>query len=132
MLDKALELQRRTKGFAITIMNLFRELPRTEEARVIGTQLLRSSTSIAANYRAACRGRSKAEFAAKLGIVVEEADETVFWLELLLEGGILKGSSHRKALQEANALPAIFAASQFTLRKNLSAQLDNLGKMIKR
>jgi four helix bundle protein len=64
---------------------MYRKLPRKEEARVIGKQILRSGTSIGANYRAACRSRSKAEFTAKLGIVLEEADETVFWLELLLQ-----------------------------------------------
>ena len=69
----------RTKHFALRVIRLYRSLPRTEEARILGTQLLRSSTSIGANYRAACRGRSHAEFVAKLGIVLEEADETVFW-----------------------------------------------------
>lgn len=76
-------LKRRTKSFAIRIVRLYRSLPRTEEARILGKGLLRSSTSIGANYRAACRARSRAEFAAKLGIVLEEADETVFWLELI-------------------------------------------------
>jgi four helix bundle protein len=83
-------LKRRTKQFAIRIVNLFKALPRTEEGRAVGKQLLRSGTAVAANYRAACRSRSKAEFVAKVGVVVEEADETVFWLELLSEVGILK------------------------------------------
>src|ERR1700690_3788408 len=77
-----------TKDFALRILRLYRSLPRTDEARILGKQLLRSSTSIGANYRAACRGRSRAEFIAKLGIVLEEADETVFWLELLQEGDV--------------------------------------------
>ena|SRR5450756_1864884 len=81
-------LKLRTKDFALRVPRLYRSLPRTEEARILGTQLLRSSTSIGANYRAACRGRSRAEFVAKLGIVLEEADETVFWLELFQEGNI--------------------------------------------
>lgn len=72
------DLKDRTKQFALRVIRLYRALPRHEEARVIGKQLLRSGTSIGANYRAACRGRSKAEFVAKLGIVLEEADETVF------------------------------------------------------
>src|SRR5712672_1837368 len=72
-------LKDRTKSFALRIARLYRSLPRSEEARILGTQLLRCSTSIGANYRAACRGRSRAEFVAKLGIVLEEADETVFW-----------------------------------------------------
>jgi len=81
-------LKIRTKDFALRVLRLYRSLPRSEEARILGTQLLRSSTSIGANYRAACRGRSRAEFVAKLGIVLEEADETVFWLELVQEGNI--------------------------------------------
>ena len=81
-------LKLRTKDFALRFLRLYRSLPRTQEARILGTQLLRCSTSIGANYRAACRGRSRAEFAAKLGIVLEEADETVFWLELFQEGNI--------------------------------------------
>src|ERR1700690_2787194 len=81
-------LKARTKDFALRILRLYRSLPRTDEARILGKQLLRSSTSIGANYRAACRGRSRAEFIAKLGIVLEEADETVFWLELLQEGTV--------------------------------------------
>ena len=79
-----------TKQFARRIIKLFRILPKTEEARVIGRQVLRSGTSVAANYRAACRARSKVEFIAKMGIVVEEADETVFWLELLVDAQIIQ------------------------------------------
>jgi four helix bundle protein len=82
------DLRLRTKQFALRILRLYRALPAKEEARILGRQVLRSGTSVGANYRAACRARSKAEFIAKLGIVLEEADETVFWLELLLEGGI--------------------------------------------
>ena len=85
-------LKRRTKQFAIRIVNLFKALPKTEEGRVIGKQLLRSGTSVAANYRAVCRSRSRAEFVAKLGVVVEEIDETVFWLELLSDVGIMAAS----------------------------------------
>ena len=80
-LEKAKDLQARTKSFALRIIWMFRSLPKTEEARIRGRQLLRSGTSVAANYRAVCRARSKPEFTAKLGVVVEEADETVFWLE---------------------------------------------------
>jgi four helix bundle protein len=88
MVYQAVELKDRTKQFAVRIVKLFRSLPRTDEARIIGKQVLRSGTSVAANYRAVCRARSKAEFIAKVGVVVEEADETVFWLELLVETGI--------------------------------------------
>ena len=78
------DLRLRNKDFAIRIVTLYRKLPRNEESRVMGNQILRSGTSIGANYRSACRARSKAEFIAKIGIVLEEADETAFWLELLL------------------------------------------------
>src|SRR5574341_255353 len=84
------QFRNRTKQFAIRLVRLFRSLPKTDEARTIGRQLLRSGTSVAANYRAVCRARSKAEFIAKIGIVVEEADETVFWLELLIDTGIVR------------------------------------------
>ena len=110
------ELKKRTKQFAIRIVKLFRTLPRNEEARVIGRQLLRSGTSVAANYRAVCRSRSKAEFIAKVGVVVEEADETVLWLELLVDTEIIPEKRMIKLLDEANELLAIFAASQHTAR----------------
>ena len=111
-------LKRRTKQFAVRIVNLFKALPITEESRVVGRQLLRSGTAVAANYRAACRSRSRAEFIAKVGVVVEEADETVFWLELLIEVGILKAARIEALIKEANELLAIFAASQRTARAN--------------
>jgi four helix bundle protein len=108
-------LKTRTKDFALRILRPYRSLPRTDEARILGT-LLRCSTSIGANYRAACRGRSRAEFVAKLGIVLEEADETVFWLELLQEGTIFPAGKVRDLLQEANELVSIFVSSVRTAR----------------
>jgi four helix bundle protein len=116
MVTTATLLQARTKQFAIRIVKLFRSLPKTEEARVIGKQLLRSGTSVAANHRAVCRARSKAEFIAKVGVVVEEADETVFWLELFAETGIVEQNKLMNLLLEANELLAIFAASQRTAK----------------
>lgn len=116
MLDKALELQRQTKKFALSIIDLYRKLPGAVEAKVIGNQLLRSGTSVASNYRAACRARSRAEFISKIGIVVEEADETVFWLELLIEGKIADPRSVDPVLNEATELLAIFSASRSTAR----------------
>ena len=110
------ELKKRTKRFAIRVITMFRSLPRTEEARIIGRQVLRSGTSVAANYRAVCRARSRAEFIAKVGIVVEEADETVFWLELLIESSVVRESQLRPLLSEANELLAIFAASHHTAK----------------
>jgi len=114
--SQAEEPRERTKQFAVRIAKLFRALPKTEEARVIGRQLLRAGMSIGANYRGACRARSKAEFAAKMGIVVEEADETVFWLELLMATGIVRQNRLEGLLTETNELVAIFAASQRTTK----------------
>jgi four helix bundle protein len=114
---KSQELKNRTRQFAIRIVKLFRMLPRTEEARIIGKQMLRSGTSVAANYRAVCRARSKAEFIAKIGIVVEEADETVLWLELLVDTDIVQQKRMTSLLTEANELLAIFAASRYTAEK---------------
>ncbi len=108
MVTTATLLQARTKQFAIRIVKLFRSLPKTEEARVIGKQVLRSGTSVAANYRAVCRARSKAEFIAKVGVV--------FWLELLGETGIVEQKKLMNLLLEANELLAIFAASQRTAK----------------
>jgi four helix bundle protein len=112
------QLRERTKQFALRIVRLFRGLPRAEEARVIGKQLLRAGTSVAANYRAVCRARSKAEFVANMGVVVEEADETVFWRELLADSDIVPAAKLDVLLAEANELLAIFAASQRTARSS--------------
>ena len=109
-------LKKRTKQFAIRIVRLFQALPKRDEARVIGRQVLRSGTPVAANYRAVCRARSRAEFVAKIGVVLEEIDETVFWLELLIETGIVSQSRMENLLKEASELLAIFAASQRTAR----------------
>lgn len=110
------ELKARTQEFALRVIRMFRKLPRSAEAQVIGRQLLRSATSAAANYRAAGRARSKAEFVAKMGTVVEEADEAVFWLELLVRSEIVTAKKMEMLLKEANELLAIFAASQHTAR----------------
>lgn len=111
-------LKDRSKQFAIRVIKLFQALPKTDEARIIGKQVLRSGTSVAANYRAVCRARSSAEFIAKIGVVVEEADETVFWLELLVETEIVNAQKLKPLMDEANELLAIFAASQITAKSN--------------
>ena len=108
------ELKLRTKKFALRIIKVFQSLPRSDDARTLGKQLLRAGTSVAANYRAVCRSRSKAEFVAKLGVVVEEADETVFWLELLVESAIISSARLGNLQREANELLAIFVSSQLT------------------
>jgi four helix bundle protein len=116
MATEAVALQQRTKQFSIRIIRLYRKLPRTAEAQVIGKQLLRSATSVGANYRAVCRARSKAEFIAKIGMVVEEADESIYWLELLIETEIFKPAVLESLVKEARELTAIFTSSQRTAR----------------
>ncbi|MHC2990996.1 hypothetical protein OB13_05085 [Pontibacter sp. HJ8] len=104
----------RTKEFALRCIKLFRALPRQADAYVLGKQFLRSATSVAANYRAACRARSNAEFVAKIGIALEEADESLFWIELLEESGIMATSRLASLKQEADELTAILV----TIRKS--------------
>jgi four helix bundle protein len=116
-LKKADELRHRTKTFAIRIVNLFRSLPRSPDAQTLGKQILRSGTSVAANYRAVSRARSKAEFISKMGIVVEEADEAVFWLEILTETGVVRAERAADLQKEANELLAIFSASLRTAKR---------------
>ena len=111
------ELKRRTKRFALQVMALVGSLPNTQVGRAIGAQLVRSGTSVGANYRAACRGRSKAEFAAKLGTVEEEADESGYWMELLIEGKVMEEERVMSLLNEANELTAIMAASRKTMAR---------------
>src|SRR5690348_16827849 len=110
------ELKERSKQFAQREVRWFRVLPRNTDAQVIGKQLLRSGTSIAANYRAACRARSRAEFVARIGIVAEEADESVFWLEMLTESGAIKIKEVDGLVKEGRELTAIFTAAQDTIR----------------
>jgi len=119
------ELRQRTKRFALRVMRLCRSLRGTDEARTIARQLLRCGTSVAANYRAACRARSRAEFIARLGIVVEEADETMFWLELLVDAGIVKQHLLKPLCGEAQELTALFTAAQYTARNKAKLQITN-------
>jgi len=113
---KSIELRSRTKAFALRVLRLVNSLPRRMDSDVIAKQLLRSATSVAANYRAAQRPTSKAELISKISVVVEEADETVFWLELLTESGLVSAERIGDLTREANELLAIFAASQRTAR----------------
>jgi len=114
-------LKQRTKLFGI--IKMYRTLPKTTEAQIISRQLLRSSTSLAANYRAACRARSKAEFTAKMCIVVEETDETVFWIELLVETNIIPLKSIKGLNAEINELLAIFSTVRRTAKGKRQALL---------
>ena len=102
------DLKERTKQFALKIIRLVASLPRTREADIIGRQLLKAGTSVGANYREANRARSKAEFRAKIGIVEQESDESLYWLELLNESKITKGELIEELLVESDELVAIF------------------------
>ena len=113
------QLRERTKAFALRVIRLYRSLPTSTEAQVMGKQLLRSGTSVAANYRAACRARSRAEFASRLAIVVEEADERMLWLELLCDSGVMQAEKLAGLREEARQLTALFTASQHSSRSKV-------------
>jgi len=112
------DLKARTKQFGLRVMNVVNALPKTTAGRALGNQLIRSGTSVGANYRAACRGRSKAESIAKIGTVAEEADESAFWLEMIMDGGLLQTELVSPIHQEAEELTAIFTASGRTAKAN--------------
>jgi four helix bundle protein len=105
------ELKARTKKFAVDVIRLCRDLPTTLDGRTVGGQIIRSGTSVGANYRASCRARSRAEWIAKLGIVEEEADETLFWLEVSVEAELVSPERAKALLREADELTAIFVSS---------------------
>jgi four helix bundle protein len=109
-----LDMKKRTKRFALDVIGLIGLLPKTVEGRAIGNQLVRSGTSVGANYRAACRGKSKADFIAKLGIVEEEADESCYWMEIIIEGEILSKDAVTPLLKEAGEITAMIVASRKT------------------
>ena len=115
-MDKS-ELKTRTKAFGLRVLKLVRHLPRETGAEVVGRQLIRSALSVGANYRSACRGRSRAEFMAKLGIVLDEADESAHWLEIIIEDGMLPTTKVNALLAEANELTAIFFTATASARK---------------
>ncbi len=112
------QLRNRTKAFAVRIVRLYRSLPYKADAQVLGKQLLRCGTAVAANYRAACRSRSRAEWLAKIGVVLEEADESVFWLEMLSDCEIVPLEKLKSLIGEAHELSAIFTASRRTAKLN--------------
>jgi four helix bundle protein len=114
-------LRDRTKRFALQVIRLCRSLPPSQEGAIIARQLLRSATSVGANYRAVCRARSTADFVSKLGIVLEEADETLFWIELLVESGAAHPEKMATVRREANELVSIFVASLRTAKGLKSA-----------
>ena len=110
------DLKHRTKEFALRVVKLFSALPKSTEAQVIGKQILRSGTSVGAQYREACRARSSAEFVSKMQSGLQELDETSYWLELLVEGNLVKAERLQSLQDEANQLTAIFVASVKTAK----------------
>jgi four helix bundle protein len=110
------DFKKRTKAFALRIIRLAESLPDTPTARMIRSQMLRCGSSVGANYRAACRAKSKPDFISKMGIVEEEADETVYWMELLIDANIVKPSRIEKLLEEANEIVSIVVTSINTAR----------------
>lgn len=111
------ELKDRTKRFAVDVIHLCREMPPTLDGRRLGQQLLDAGTSVAANYRASCRARSRAEFIAKLGVVLEEADESLFWLELMTDARLVTPTRVERLMKEADELTAIFVTSLRTAKR---------------
>lgn len=112
-------MKKRTKQFALRSIQLCESLPDTMTGRVIANQLLRSGTSVGANYRAACRARSSPDFVSKIGITLEESDESAYWMELIIESKLMTENRVESLLREANELTAIFSASHKTANLNL-------------
>ncbi|MDX2190238.1 MAG: four helix bundle protein [Bacteroidota bacterium] len=112
--------KKRTKDIAIRIINLVQKINKNDESRIISKHLLRCATSVGANYRAACRARSQAEYYSKISIVIEELDETLFWMELLIESGIVKENMLVDLMKECNELLKIFAKSRKTLNEKFT------------
>jgi four helix bundle protein len=115
------DLKKRTKLFALRILKLVAALPKTLAGRTIGGQLARSGTSVAANYRAACRARSKAEFISRLGVVEEEADESALWLELIMESQLMKKALVEPLWTEADEIVAIMTSSRKSASRSMLA-----------
>ncbi len=110
-------MQARTKKYALRVIRMFQRLPKTDEARILGKQALRSGTSAAANYRAACRCKSRADFISKLGTTVEEIDETLLWIELLEESGIVAAQKLQLIKRETEELLRILSSSLYTSKR---------------
>lgn len=113
--DFVTKFRERTKKFVVDTIELYRSLPKTEEARIIGKQLLRSASSVGANYRAACRARSQAEFHSKISIVIEEADESIFWMEILLDTNIVSKTHIEKLMAEGNEIVKVTSTARKTI-----------------
>jgi four helix bundle protein len=117
------ELKARTKQFALRVIKVVAALPKSIQGRAVANQLVRCGTSVAPNYRAACRARSRNEFVAKIGVVLEEADETQLWLELIIEAKLIPVKRVQPLLNEASELVAIFVASRKSASSNLKSEI---------
>ena len=126
------DLKQRTKQFSLRVLKLVAALPKNLPGRTIGGQLARAGTSVGANYRAACRARSKVEFIAKIGIVEEEGDESGFWMELIIETELLKAELVKSLLDEANELAKIMASSRKSASESISAKSNGKSAIINR
>lgn len=116
------EMKNRTKQFSLRVIRATEALPTTRAANVIAHQLVRAGTSVGANYRSACRARSRADFISKIGIAIEEADESQYWMELLVEAGLVREAQLQDLLREADELIAILTASSQTAKRNQTNQ----------
>jgi four helix bundle protein len=117
---KDTDLRRRTMAFAVSVSDFCETLPATQKGKPVAGQLFRAGTAVAANYRSACRARSKPDFISKVGIVIEESDESDFWLEFSVASRLVKAGLERTLRIEANELVAIFTQSQKTAKRNLA------------
>jgi four helix bundle protein len=122
---KSAELQQRTKSFALRVLKLIEQLPNTIGGRVLANQVARSATSVGANYRAACRARSRAEFTSQVGTVAEEADESLYWLELIRDGSFVPEKKLASLVSEADELTAIFTAGRRTSSKDQTSKIKH-------
>ncbi|HTK21099.1 MAG TPA: four helix bundle protein [Mucilaginibacter sp.] len=118
------QFRNRTKKFVVDNIKLYRSLPKTEEAKIIGKQLLRSSSSVGANYRAACRARSQAEFHSKISIVVEEADESIFWMEVLIEAEVVQKPQIITLMNEADEILKVTSSARKTVSEKDNFKLN--------
>ena len=119
------KMRARTKKFAVKVIKSYRKLPRADEARILGKQLIRAGTSVAANYRAVCRAKSNADFISKLGTTLEEADESLLWLELLEDSETVPPGTFKELMREADELLRIFSCSRATARHSQTPKLLN-------
>jgi four helix bundle protein len=126
------DLKKRTKQFALRVLKLVAALPRSLAGKTVGCQLVRAGTSVGADYRATCRARSKLEFIAKIGIVEEEADESAFWMELIIEGELMKPQLVQSLVIEANELARIMASSRKSASDALKTKPSNKSTIINR